>query len=133
MICNHYNRNHGMTKRINLPSQNKLTIFLAGTTLFLAGCNSSSGGNNSENDPGNGQNPGGQTPTEQLRVITQDNKLSVAQFVYRRMYWNDLGSWGTTMDDRDAYLLATLAKLHSGYTTQQRDASQADGDSLGAS
>ena len=125
-----------MTKLITSPSQNRLTIFLAGTTLFLAGCNSSSGGNggsNSENDPGNGHNPGGQTPTEQFRVVTQDNKLSVAQFVYRRMYWNDLGAWATTTDERDAYLLAKLAKLHSGYTTQQRDASQADGDSLGAS
>src|SRR5690554_2768994 len=122
-----------MTKLMTSPSHSRLTILLASATLLLVGCGSSGNGDsNTENDLGNEQNPGGQAPTEQFRAITQDNQLSIAQFVYRRMYWNDLGSWGTTIDDRDAYLLATLAKLHDGYTTQTRDASLADGDSLGA-
>ncbi|MCH8531776.1 MAG: hypothetical protein LAT65_13070 [Saccharospirillum sp.] len=116
---------------MNKSIHSKGLILLTSAVLLLTACNSDSeGSSGDDHSTGDDQNTGGQTPSDQLRAITKDNKLFIAQFVYRRMYWNDLGSWGTTTDDRDAYLLANLARLHNDYTTQSPDATLAEGDSL---
>jgi major membrane immunogen (membrane-anchored lipoprotein) len=118
---------------MNITMNRTITALLVTSSMLLAACNSSSSSSDSENDnnnSGNDQNSGGQTTVDQLREITDENKLVIAQYVYRRMYWNDLGSWGTTTDERDAYQLAYLAKLHDEYTTQTPDAAVAGGDSL---
>lgn len=101
--------------------------FLAASVVILSGCNNDVSGNDNSSSNDQGQTS---TPSGQLRGITKQNQLVVAQFVYRRMYWNDLGGFGTTIDERDAYQLANLAMLHNDYTTMTPVTTMAEGDAL---